>query len=285
MDGHTAVWEARLAGQWLIVPGHEDQIEVLGRRGIPAVWMQAGEPPVSGVAFPAEHVRAALALLGLTPEAWRAVPASVDGCALLVPSGLQGADDPDRSGYVGLCTLRLGRELKEAERALHAAEEQAAKLMQDLARVQGDAASAREKLIHFQRYTRGREAYWAGEFDRLRNHPHVAGVEVFEGGLRVRTTAIHIAVESRRYLIGRFEMELYVGGRVLLHNVARVGADGCDHPHVKKGSPCLGNIAGPVAKLIGEFEFVTAAFLLLEFLESYNPENAYCSVSHWKEVS
>lgn len=154
--------------------------------------------------------------------------------------------------------------------------------MAELARAQSEAAMARAKLSHFQQFSRAREAYWEQEFNRLMAHPSVAGVEVFEGGLRVFTTPITILHAGQRYRVGDFRVDLYVGGKVVVSNLRNPGVDPTyDHPHVTRGSPCLGTIAGPVAKLIGEHEFVTAAFLLLEFLETYNPDSAYCPVTNW----
>jgi hypothetical protein len=139
--------------------------------------MQLVEPAVSGLAFPAEHTTQALALLELPAGGWRAVPTSIEGCALLLPSPAAPDDPPARRAYVDLCTLRLTSELKAAERTLRSAEERSAGLMRELARVQQDAAIARETLSHFQRYSKRRGEHWGREFDRLLEHPRIASLE------------------------------------------------------------------------------------------------------------
>ena len=54
------------------------------------------------------------------------------------------------------------------------------------------------------------------------------------------------------------------------------------HPHVgSDGTPCLGNVHGDIAKLLGKMRIAEALQVLHSFLSSYNREGAYESIAHF----
>jgi len=107
----------------------------------------------------------------------------------------------------------------------------------------------------------------------------------FENGiLRAVTAPIEITWDGVRYDMGTYSIQLPLGsGRLAIHpEVGCTEAEGFWHPHVNSdGTPCLGNIAGPLAQLLGEGEHAQAVALLLEFLRSYNPDNPYLRIERW----
>ena len=73
---------------------------------------------------------------------------------------------------------------------------------------------------------------------------------------------------------------LFNGIRVVNLNNASPKS-GWDHPHVQAGQPCLGNLREGFEKLLGECTLVPLVAMLLQFLETYTPATAYCSIDLW----
>jgi hypothetical protein len=75
---------------------------------------------------------------------------------------------------------------------------------------------------------------------------------------------------------------LELDGDVRIESVSRLGPKpGWDHPHVQDGRPCLGNLREGVLKLIAEYELALAVQVTMGFLETYQPESAYCAIEGW----
>jgi hypothetical protein len=78
-------------------------------------------------------------------------------------------------------------------------------------------------------------------------------------------------------------VDLHFNGDVRMRNLTdRVGP--YDHPHIHQGRPYLGTIREGIAKLLGEFQFVAAAEVLMDFLHTVNPADWRLAVSHWPET-
>ena len=102
--------------------------------------------------------------------------------------------------------------------------------------------------------------------------------------LRAVTAPVEIIWDGVHYKMGSYCVHLPIGtGRLTIHPEDDCKTvDGYPHPHVNSdGVPCLGNIGGPMAQLLGEGEHAQAITLLLEFLRSYNEENPYIKLERW----
>ena len=54
------------------------------------------------------------------------------------------------------------------------------------------------------------------------------------------------------------------------------------HPHVSSdGVPCWGNLGSVIARALGEREYVGLVVAIVEFLKSYNENDAYRKIEHW----
>lgn len=158
----------------------------------------------------------------------------------------------------------LSDELLEASRSLHAA------------RLRCSALEAARK----DEVRRLRE-----DFDSLVRLPMVRGVEVEEGQVCVLTDRVVLSHAGRRYLIGEFVLQLDPRDGIVIRNVSNtIRRGGWEHPHVQGGLPCLGNLRDGLLKLLGERELVPLTSMLIQFLQSYEPATAYCSVDSWQEV-
>lgn len=127
---------------------------------------------------------------------------------------------------------------------------------------------------------------WANnEYDKLLATEHVKSVNVNYDTIQVYTDMVKIDYRGRTYNVGEFRIDIYINGRdsgVKLFNLTRnIGST--SHPHIKSdGHPCLGNIKVGVAKLLGTYEYVVLAQLMINYLHTYNPESAYSRLEDWK---
>lgn len=119
------------------------------------------------------------------------------------------------------------------------------------------------------------------EYEMLRNLPHVASLAVNGDHVEMRTDTIHI----QRVCVGRFRVNYDFAIRsIRMRNETRALRDDgvCyDHPHVRRGNPCLGNITKPVVDMLVSRDLPKLIPLTLDFLLSYNPSNPYRRLEYW----
>ena len=145
----------------------------------------------------------------------------------------------------------------------------------------------RDQVRAFESLTRRRRV-------RLAREDHAQIVSMLGKGLRVlrvensilkaTTAPVEIQWDGVTYRMGSFEIHVPLAtGRVTIHpEEGCTHVEGFFHPHVNSdGIPCLGNIGGTLAQLIGERHFAQVLTLLLEFLRSYNPDNPYIRLERW----
>ena len=145
----------------------------------------------------------------------------------------------------------------------------------------------RDQVLAFERLTRRRMIRQAHE-----DHAQIVrmlgrglrSLKIENGLLEASTAPIEIMWDGVHYEMGSYVIQLPLGnGRVTIHpDEDCTHVDGYFHPHVNSdGNPCLGNIGGSLAQLLGEGEHAQAITLLLEFLRSYNPDNPYVRLERW----
>jgi len=123
----------------------------------------------------------------------------------------------------------------------------------------------------------------AREFEALLEVPEVREVEVLGDRLRIFTDTVDTIVAGKRYRLGCFRLDIRFNGEVAITNLTQPYGY-YDHPHVWNAKPCLGNIRPNVSKLVGEFQWVATAELLLEYLKTVNPNGWYTPIDHWEEL-
>jgi hypothetical protein len=119
------------------------------------------------------------------------------------------------------------------------------------------------------------------EYERLRSWPHVTSLAIRGDRVELNTDTIHV----QGICIGSFYVCYdFAAGNVQIVNQTKPAYDGgvrFDHPHVREGSPCLGNIARPVADFMATRDLPQLIPLTLDFLLSYNPSSPYYKLSGW----
>jgi hypothetical protein len=130
-----------------------------------------------------------------------------------------------------------------------------------------------------------RVASAAEELRRVLAVRGVRSVEVVDRTLHVVTDPVQIEWEGVRYSLGIYRLVLDLDGDVHMQSVSELGPKPAwGHPHVQDGRPCLGNLREGVLKLIAEYELALAVQVAMGFLESYQPESAYCAIERWPRV-
>jgi hypothetical protein len=191
--------------------------------------------------------------------------------------------DELRRRYSALRTAWLGAESAEANDAVEALAASIDTLAMKL------RAAAREHAV-----ARRRQAVLAGvassdtgdgerDFAALSSLPGVASIEIAGEVLTITTGTIRVPHEGRSVELGRYAIEIGPRTKVLIKRVGDEARRGWEHPHIQAARPCLGNLQVGIETLLGRMELAPAVALLLQFLESYDAETAYCPIETWEE--
>ncbi|MFQ5532411.1 MAG: hypothetical protein ACE5EP_01030 [Candidatus Methylomirabilales bacterium] len=121
------------------------------------------------------------------------------------------------------------------------------------------------------------------DLDQLKELPEIRELQVQDGRITVFTAPLHVEYGGREFHLGSFRIEISFSGDIRIRNLTdALGA--YDHPHIYQGRPCLGNIREGVAKMIGQYQFVAAVYVLLDFLKTVNPKDWRIPIVYWQEA-
>lgn len=202
----------------------------------------------------------------------------------------EASGDVTREKYVALC----GRQrFAEAERELHreivAINRDIENYQHSLVEALRDLEAKREELAHINSSSTKRGRF-AAEFDQLLTHPDIDRLEVRGKRIVVHTKPIQIEHGRSVYDIGRFEITISTDGSdhgVKMVNKTRRLDGAIDHPHVRCGFPCLGNIQETVPHLIAEYQYAALISLCIQYLKSYEDSGGhrpYRQITDWPLV-
>jgi hypothetical protein len=188
-----------------------------------------------------------------------------------------------REAYVRACREGVAEELRllqsEAAFLEDGVEEMARRVTADTRRIR----EGYRRLRTLQGRAEGGEGD-GRELERLQAVPGVCQASVQDGRISLTTAPVLVEHAGRPYRLGRFQVDLHFNGDVRMRNLTnRLGP--YDHPHIHQGRPGLGTIREGIAKLLGEFQFVAAAEVLMDFLHTVNPADWRLAVSHWPETA
>ncbi len=123
---------------------------------------------------------------------------------------------------------------------------------------------------------------FAAEYDQIRAHQLVHELTASDDRFIVTTLPLTAIFEEEPIDLGRFEIKVSFDGDVRITNLTRRFWF-YDHPHIREGVPCLGNIQEGVAKLIGTYQFAAVSQVLIDFLQLVNPKEWVVSAHYWRD--
>lgn len=192
----------------------------------------------------------------------------------------------NKEAFVRSCIAYAEAERERLQSEIKQRSEQVARLASELRSASRSVDASRRRLSALQEVLTAERARFEHDFEHLLALPHVRAVEVEGCLVRVLTDAITLEHQGKRYKIGEFALALDLEHGIRVINLANTGdRSAWDHPHVQGELPCLGNLRDGFEKLLGECQIVPLTSMLIQFLESYNPETAYCAIDHWEKVS
>lgn len=126
------------------------------------------------------------------------------------------------------------------------------------------------------------------ELAALRRLPFVKRVVGGTNRILVSVGNIQLTFERKVYDIGEFVIEYRLhnsgGLECYIQNRTRTWDHAYEHPHVHNSTPCLGNMA-EVTDMIQNGDLAAATVILYNYLQSYNPGDAFVRVeNHWPVV-
>jgi hypothetical protein len=187
-----------------------------------------------------------------------------------------------REVYIGACRERVAGELRFLEDEIAILEEGVEEMAR---RIATDTRRLREgrRRLHLSQGWQDPLEIAGQELQRIQELPEVCDVDRQDSRIRLTTAPILVEHRGRRHCLGRFQIDLFFNGDVRIVNLTnRVGP--FDHPHVRASRPCLGGVREGIAKLLGEFQVVAAAEVLIDFLQTVNPAEWRLPVSYWPEA-
>lgn len=120
------------------------------------------------------------------------------------------------------------------------------------------------------------------EWEVLCRLPNVASLSVHGDRLELRTGAISI----QGIHVGSFCVTCdFSAPQLEIVNLTKAieydEETRYDHPHVRSGRPCLGNVSGAVASYLATRDAPKLIDVTLDFLQSYNPASPHRSLEAW----
>jgi len=186
-----------------------------------------------------------------------------------------------RQQYLAECRERVEEEIQFLEREVELIEATLEEYSRRITAETRRLAEHRRRLDALKGHEE--ESFYLSEFDRLARLPDVKEVKVQDGLVSVFTEVLYADYGRKRFRLGAFQIDIHFNGDLKIRNLTDpLGA--YDHPHIYRARPCLGNIREGIAKLIGEFQIVTAAMVLIDFLKSVNPSDWRIPILYWPEA-
>ena len=187
-----------------------------------------------------------------------------------------------KNAYIRAASESLQKEHERAQDEVYAAQRRIAELAKGITEETRRVRAGRKRLEAVQGWLEEAERQHAAEFEALVRHPMVGRVECDAKAVTVYTQPIRIDWDDIPHKIGDFKIRLGWNGDVDLENIHNYGESVVyDHPHITRGQPCLGNVQEGVAKLVGEFQFAAAVDVIINFLQTYDPKEAWKKIENW----
>ena len=148
------------------------------------------------------------------------------------------------------------------------------------------AKKAKEVIVSAEAMTENAQ-YAKKVIKTLLSVPAIKAVDFWDKRLYITTNPITLRIkipEIELFEIGRFEINLdFFNHTLFIFNLDNPRGYEYDHPHIKWGSPCFGNISSKVSTLLDKGEILSLVLLIIEYLGSYRQEGAFKHIYPWME--
>ena len=189
-----------------------------------------------------------------------------------------------RAAYLAACNRRILNQKAKAEEEMRLAEERLKECSRAIVEETRGSKENRGKLTYLRAWQVTEAARHREEFQRLIDLSDVREASMRDDVLQVFTDTVYVEHRGQRYEVGDFRIDIHFEGYVMAHNLRNCGRDQTyDHPHIKRGAICMGNIREGIVKLIGEYQFAVVTQIMLDFLRTYNDGDAHCPITLWRE--
>lgn len=284
---------------------------------LPTWLLRPASPPTGqGLRLAARLCDGGRLCLWLRPAAWPMIqielpPGLTDGASAIFYAALAGLAAEGRlADVVAACAQRLGLTLAtQADGNLQRIDEQAnrhyflqraAWLMADGAPGEPETAEAetmirrlgelqrrlfildgQRRKLKSQPTDQALVRQYEQEWEAARNLPHVVSLVIRGDQAQLCTDTIHV----QGVCVGSFcayydfaakAMRIVNQSKPIYDDDVRF-----DHPHVRDGCPCLGNITKPVADFLANRDLLRLIDITVAFLLSYDPSNPHRPLSMW----
>ena len=187
-----------------------------------------------------------------------------------------------RQTYLQECRSHLHEEMDFLEDEIHFIEDN----LEEYARritAESRRLSTYQQRFNTLRGTPSTTEQHLRELDQLKELPEIRELQIQDGRITVFTAPLLVEYGGREFRLGSFRIEISFSGDIRIRNLTdALGA--YDHPHIYQGRPCLGNIREGVAKMIGQYQFVAAVYVLIDFLKTVNPKDWRIPIVYWQEA-
>jgi len=189
----------------------------------------------------------------------------------------------EQEKYVEICAMRHKVQVKNLKEKLKKIEKETADASKQLMLFVRAESDTREQLNALEEGFEKHKNRYQEEFKALKaleNYEHIDITEIHgKAALIGYTDEIQIEHEGDIYKIGKFRVTVQ-DAQILIENITNK-RNGCDHPHVRDGRPCLGDLGSTLPKLMGKHEYALVFNVVYKYLTSYNKQSPYQKIEAW----
>jgi hypothetical protein len=185
-----------------------------------------------------------------------------------------------KSAWVSLIAQRADTEVTKVKTRMKEVTERRKGMWLEMVDLTREAEQLEQRMAGFGGEDASATAKAEKEFLKLLEIPEVVDLQVRHDGMTFDTSNIVCTdpLNGRRFSIGEFTITLNLNGDVKFanrNNAKRNDGYRWDHPHVKDGHPCWGNIDQAVMQYLVKLEFGAAMVLIIAYLQTVNSTDAY----------
>ena len=188
--------------------------------------------------------------------------------------------------FVDFCFLGIKTRKEELQSDLNERERKIREFSSSIAKEWRQITLLRKEMKLLEDELNRSESQYLEELSHILANPLVKAISFpYANAMNLYTHPITIEHGDQKYLVGEFAIEIYFEGYIKIRNLNNPGRyTYYDHPHIRDGEPCFGNISDVFGKLIAECNFSVLANLVIAYLQKYTEGDAYCEVAYWPNV-